>query len=73
MAKGYKVTYPIAFRCGVFAKTDIQPLINDGARKEDIAMSIFNAVVVQTVSVLARGRKIQGNIAFLGGPLYFLS
>ena len=56
-----------------FAKTDIQPLINEGARKEDIAMSIFHAVVVQTISVLACGRKIQGKVAFLGGPLYFLS
>ena len=68
-----KSIYPIASRCGVFAKTDIQPLINDGAKKKDIAMSIFNAVVVQTVSVLACGRKIKGKIAFLGGPLYFLS
>ncbi|WP_455542030.1 acyl-CoA dehydratase activase-related protein [Intestinibacter sp.] len=73
LAKGYEVIYPIASRCGVFAKTDIQPLINDGARKEDIAMSIFNAVVVQTVSVLSCGRAIEGNVAFLGGPLYFLS
>ena len=73
MAKDYKVIYPIASRCGVFAKTDIQPLINDGAKKSDIAMSIFNAVVVQTVSVLSCGRKIEGKVAFLGGPLYFLS
>lgn len=73
LAKDYKVIYPIASRCGVFAKTDIQPLINDGAKKSDIAMSIFNAVVVQTVSVLACGRKIKGKVAFLGGPLYFLS
>lgn len=73
MAKDYNVIYPIASRCGVFAKTDIQPLINDGAKKSDIAMSIFNAVVVQTVSVLSCGRKIEGKIAFLGGPLYFLS
>ena len=73
MAKDFKVVYPIASRCGVFAKTDIQPLINDGASKADIAMSIFNAVVVQTVSVLSCGRKIEGNVAFLGGPLYFLS
>ena len=73
MAKDYEVIYPIASRCGVFAKTDIQPLINDGARKADIAMSIFNAVVVQTVSVLSCGRAIEGNVAFLGGPLYFLS
>ncbi|MEW9080597.1 acyl-CoA dehydratase activase-related protein [Terrisporobacter glycolicus] len=73
MAKDYNVIYPIASRCGVFAKTDIQPLINDGAKKSDIAMSIFNAVVVQTVSVLSCGRKIEGKVAFLGGPLYFLS
>ncbi|MGN1031992.1 MAG: BadF/BadG/BcrA/BcrD ATPase family protein, partial [Intestinibacter sp.] len=73
MAKDYEVIYPIASRCGVFAKTDIQPLINDGARKADIAMSIFNAVVVQTVSVLSCGRAIEGKVAFLGGPLYFLS
>ena len=73
MAKDYNVIYPIASRCGVFAKTDIQPLINDGASKSDIAMSIFNAVVVQTVSVLSCGRKIEGKVAFLGGPLYFLS
>ena len=73
IAKSYEIIYPIASRCGVFAKTDIQPLINDGAKKADIAMSIFNAVVVQTVSVLACGRKIEGKVAFLGGPLYFLS
>lgn len=73
LAKNFKVIYPIASRCGVFAKTDIQPLINDGASKSDIAMSIFNAVVVQTVSVLSCGRKIEGRVAFLGGPLYFLS
>lgn len=73
LAKDYEVIYPIASRCGVFAKTDIQPLINDGAKKSDIAMSIFNAVVVQTVSVLSCGRKIEGKVAFLGGPLYFLS
>ena len=73
LAKNYNVIYPIASRCGVFAKTDIQPLINDGASKSDIAMSIFNAVVVQTVSVLSCGREIKGKVAFLGGPLYFLS
>lgn len=73
LAKSYNVVYPIASRCGVFAKTDIQPLINDGASKSDIAMSIFNAVVVQTVSVLSCGRKIGGKVAFLGGPLFFLS
>ena len=64
--------YPIASRCGVFAKSDIQPLINQGARKEDIAASIFQAVVDQTVSGLAQGRKIKGKVLFLGGPLYFL-
>ncbi len=73
LAKNYSVIYPIASRCGVFAKTDIQPLINDGAKKSDIAMSIFNAVVVQTVSVLSCGRKIEGKVALLGGPLHFLS
>lgn len=73
LAKGYKVIYPIAARCGVFAKTDIQPLLNEGARKEDIAVSIFQAVVNQTISGLACGRPIKGNVAFLGGPLYFLS
>lgn len=72
LAKDYNVIYPIASRCGVFAKTDIQPLINDGAKRSDIAMSIFNAVVVQTVSVLSCGRKIEGKVAFLGGPLHFL-
>ena len=73
LAKDYNIIYPIASRCGVFAKTDIQPLINDGAKKSDIAMSIFNAVVVQTISVLSCGRKIEGKVAFLGGPLHFLS
>ncbi|MBQ9396204.1 MAG: 2-hydroxyacyl-CoA dehydratase [Proteobacteria bacterium] len=73
LAKGYKLIYPIAARCGVFAKTDIQPLINEGARHEDIAASIFQAVVNQTVSVLACGHPIRGKVAFLGGPLYFLS
>ena len=63
--------YPIASRCGVFAKSDIQPLINQGAAKSDIAASIFQAVVDQTVSGLAQGRKIGGNVVFLGGPLYF--
>ncbi|MBO4989136.1 MAG: 2-hydroxyacyl-CoA dehydratase [Clostridia bacterium] len=63
--------YPIASRCGVFAKSDIQPLINQGAKKEDIAASIFQAVVDQTVSGLAQGRRIQGKVLFLGGPLYF--
>ena len=73
LAKGYETIYPIASRCGVFAKTDVQPLINEGARKEDIAASIFQAVVNQTISGLASGRKITGNIAFLGGPLFFMS
>lgn len=66
-------TYPIASRCGVFAKSDIQPLLNQGAKKEDISASIFQAVVDQTVSGLAQGRKIQGNVIFLGGPLTYLS
>ncbi len=65
-------TYPIASRCGVFAKSDIQPLLNQGAKKEDISASIFQAVVDQTVSGLAQGRKIKGRVLFLGGPLHFL-
>ena len=73
LAKGYRVIYPIAARCGVFAKTDIQPLLNEGAAKEDIAASVFQSVVNQTISGLACGRPIRGNVAFLGGPLYFLS
>ena len=73
LAKKYNVIYPIAARCGVFAKTDIQPLINEGANREDIAASIFQAVVNQTISGLACGRPIKGTVAFLGGPLYFLS
>ncbi len=73
LAKKHKVIHPIAARCGVFAKTDIQPLINEGAAKEDIAASVFQAVVNQTISGLACGKPIRGNIAFLGGPLYFLS
>ena len=72
-AKKYTNIYPIAARCGVFAKTDVQPLINEGAKKCDIAISIFHAVVVQTISVLACGRPILGKVAFLGGPLTFLS
>jgi len=67
----HKRIYPIASRCGVFAKTDIQPLLNQGARKEDIAASIFQAVVNQTIAGLARGRKITGKVLFLGGPLYY--
>lgn len=73
LAKRYKTIYPIAARCGVFAKTDIQPLLNEGAAKEDIAVSVFQAVVIQTISGLACGRPIRGNVAFLGGPLFFLS
>jgi len=73
LAKNHQMIYPIASRCGVFAKTDVQPLINEGARKEDIAASIFQAVVNQTISGLACGRPIRGNIAFLGGPLNYLS
>ncbi len=73
LAKSYETIYPIASRCGVFAKTDIQPLLNEGARKEDIAASIFQAVVNQTISGLACGRPIRGNVAFLGGPLNYLS
>lgn len=73
LAKNYDTIYPIASRCGVFAKTDVQPLLNEGARQEDIAVSIFQAVVNQTISGLAQGRPIQGKVAFLGGPLYFLS
>ncbi len=71
-AKEYKAIYPIAARCGVFAKTDIQPLINEGATKPDLAASIFQAVVNQTISGLACGKPIRGNVAFLGGPLHFL-
>ncbi len=71
-AAHYKAIYPIAARCGVFAKSDIQPLINDGATREDLAASIFQAVVNQTISGLACGKPIRGNVAFLGGPLHFL-
>ncbi len=72
LAENSETYYPIAARCGVFAKTDIQALLNDGARKEDIAASIFQAVVYQTIGGLACGRKIQGKVALLGGPLHFL-
>lgn len=72
-AKDYKAIYPIAARCGVFAKTDIQPLINEGATREDLSASIFQAVVNQTISGLACGKPIRGHVAFLGGPLHFLS
>ncbi len=73
IAKQKKKIYSIASRCGVFAKSDIQPLLNQGAEKSDVAASIFTAVVNQTVSGLAQGRRIEGNIVYLGGPLYFLS
>ncbi|MDY4068386.1 MAG: BadF/BadG/BcrA/BcrD ATPase family protein, partial [Lachnospiraceae bacterium] len=72
-AKKYQSLYTIAARCGVFAKSDIQPLINDGATKEDLSASIFQAVVNQTISGLACGKPIRGHVAFLGGPLHFLS
>lgn len=72
-AKHYKALYSIAARCGVFAKSDIQPLINEGATKEDLSASIFQAVVNQTISGLACGKPIRGHVAFLGGPLHFLS
>ncbi|MCI5526017.1 MAG: acyl-CoA dehydratase activase-related protein, partial [Dorea sp.] len=72
-AKNYQALYTIAARCGVFAKSDIQPLINEGASKEDLAASIFQAVVNQTISGLACGKPIRGHVAFLGGPLHFLS
>ncbi len=71
-AENFRQIYPIAARCGVFAKTDIQPLINEGATKADLAASIFQAVVNQTISGLACGKPIRGNVAFLGGPLHFL-
>ncbi len=72
-AKNYKEIYPIAARCGVFAKTDIQPLINEGATKEDLSASIYQAVVNQTISGLACGKPIKGCVAFLGGPLHYMS
>ena len=72
LAEKGKQIYTIASRCGVFAKTDIQALMNDGAKKADIALSIFQAVVNQTIGNLAQGRPIAGNVAFLGGPLHFL-
>ena len=73
LAKEGTTIYPIASRCGVFAKTDIQPLLNEGARKEDVALSILQAVVNQTISGLACGKPIKGNVIFLGGPLNYLS
>ena len=72
LAREATTIYPIASRCGVFAKTDVQPLLNEGARKEDIAASIFQSVVTQTISGLACGRPIRGHVAFLGGPLQYL-
>lgn len=72
LAANHKTIYPIAARCGVFAKSDVQPLLNEGAAKEDVAASILQAVVTQTISGLAQGRPIKGNIVFLGGPLHFL-
>ncbi len=71
LSMNYSRIYPIASRCGVFAKTDIQPLLNQGARKEDIARSIYQAVVNQTIAGLAQGRKIKNKVLFLGGPLYY--
>lgn len=73
LAKGYNKIYPIASRCGVFAKTDVQALMNEGASRNDIAISVFQSVVNQTISNLACGRPIRGNVTFLGGPLHFLS
>lgn len=73
LAEAHEKIYSIASRCGVFAKSDIQPLLNQGARKNDIAASIFTAVVNQTVSGLSQGRRIEGKVVYLGGPLYFLS
>jgi predicted CoA-substrate-specific enzyme activase len=72
-AKDFETIYPIASRCGVFAKSDIQPLLNDGARKADIAASVFQSVVNQTISGLACGKPIRGKVALLGGPLFYLS
>lgn len=73
LAQNHKTVYPIAARCGVFAKTDIQPLLNEGAAKEDVAVSVLQAVVNQTIVGLAQGRPIRGNVAFLGGPLHYLT
>lgn len=73
ISKSHERIYSIASRCGVFAKSDIQPLLNQGAKKNDVAASIFYAVVNQTVSGLAQGRRIEGKVVYLGGPLYFLS
>jgi len=73
LAKNYRTIYPVASRCGVFAKTDVQALMNEGVSKEDIAASVLQAVVNQTISSLSQGRAISGKVAFLGGPLHFLS
>ena len=73
LAKKHKKIYPIASRCGVFAKSDIQPLLNEGAASEDLAASVLQSVVNQTIAGLAQGRQIKGNIVFLGGPLFFMS
>lgn len=73
LAKQHRVIYPIAARCGVFAKTDVQPLLNEGVARADIAVSVLQAVVNQTIGGLACGRPVRGRVAFLGGPLYFLS
>ena len=73
LAKQYEKIYTIASRCGVFAKSDVQPLLNQGARKTDISASIFAAVANQTIAGLAQGRPIKGNVLYLGGPLTFLS
>lgn len=73
IAQGYEKIYPIASRCGVFAKSDIQPLLNQGANHSDIAISIYQAIVNQTIAGLSQGRKIKGHVAFLGGPLTFSS
>jgi len=72
LAADYHELYPIASRCGVFAKTDVQPLLNQGAAHADIAASVFQAVATQTIAGLACGRPIRGNLVFLGGPLHFL-
>lgn len=73
LAENHTTIYPIAARCGVFAKSDVQPLLNEGAAREDIAASVLQAVVTQTISGLAQGRPIKGNVVFLGGPLHFLT
>ncbi|WP_036721522.1 BadF/BadG/BcrA/BcrD ATPase family protein, partial [Paenibacillus forsythiae] len=73
LAADHQRIYPIASRCGVFAKSDIQPLLNEGARREDVAASIFQSIVNQTIAGLACGRKVRGRVAFLGGPLTYLS